>query len=93
MGMRPEDRSYRLCGAMARPMRPARTGVQMSEREAPGAGHVPVMLDRVVELLTPALQAAGSIAVDATLGLGGHSEELLRQCPQTRVIGLDRDPQ
>ncbi|NEE03085.1 16S rRNA (cytosine(1402)-N(4))-methyltransferase RsmH [Phytoactinopolyspora halotolerans] len=65
----------------------------MSEREAPGAEHVPVMLDRVVELLAPALQEPGSIAVDATLGLGGHSEALLRRCPQSHVIGLDRDTQ
>ncbi|MGJ3507328.1 16S rRNA (cytosine(1402)-N(4))-methyltransferase RsmH [Enemella sp. A6] len=55
--------------------------------------HVPVMLGRIVELLSPALVEPGSIFVDGTLGLGGHTEALLRACPNARVIGLDRDPQ
>jgi 16S rRNA (cytosine1402-N4)-methyltransferase len=55
--------------------------------------HVPVLLDRVVELLAPALQSPGSVVVDATIGLGGHAEALLRRCPQVRLIGLDRDPE
>ncbi len=54
--------------------------------------HVPVMLDRVVELLAPALQAPGSVLVDGTLGLAGHTEALLRACPQAHVVGIDRDP-
>jgi 16S rRNA (cytosine1402-N4)-methyltransferase len=53
--------------------------------------HTPVLLGRVVELLAPALERPGAIVVDATLGLGGHAEELLRRCPQIRLIGLDRD--
>ncbi|MGH8825860.1 MAG: 16S rRNA (cytosine(1402)-N(4))-methyltransferase RsmH [Jiangellaceae bacterium] len=55
-------------------------------------GHVPVMLGRVVDLLVPALERPGSVVVDATLGLGGHAEALLRRCPQVRLVGLDRDP-
>ncbi|MDQ4007858.1 MAG: 16S rRNA (cytosine(1402)-N(4))-methyltransferase RsmH [Actinomycetota bacterium] len=54
--------------------------------------HVPVLLDRVVALLTPPLQDAGSVFVDATLGLGGHTEAVLRACPRARVVGVDRDP-
>lgn len=58
--------------------------------------HVPVLLDRVVSLLEPALQptdgAATPVVVDATLGLGGHSQALLQRCPQARLIGIDRDP-
>jgi 16S rRNA (cytosine1402-N4)-methyltransferase len=54
--------------------------------------HVPVLLDRVVALLGPALQAPGSVLVDATLGLGGHSEALLQRCPEARLVGVDRDP-
>jgi 16S rRNA (cytosine1402-N4)-methyltransferase len=50
------------------------------------------MLDRVVELLAPALNRAGTVVVDATLGLGGHAEALLLRCPATRLVGLDRDP-
>ncbi len=57
------------------------------------ATHVPVMLDRVVALVAPALEHPGSVLVDATLGLGGHTEAVLDRCPQARVIGIDRDPQ
>ncbi|MGL4744162.1 MAG: 16S rRNA (cytosine(1402)-N(4))-methyltransferase RsmH [Dermatophilaceae bacterium] len=55
--------------------------------------HVPVLLDRVIELLEPALQVDGAICVDATLGMGGHTEALLRRCPTVQVIGVDRDAQ
>lgn len=54
--------------------------------------HAPVMCDRVVALLAPALQEPGAILVDATVGLGGHSGALLRSCPDARLIGIDRDP-
>lgn len=54
--------------------------------------HVPVLLDRVVALLTPALDHDGSVLVDCTLGLGGHSEAVLERCGLARVIGIDRDP-
>jgi 16S rRNA (cytosine1402-N4)-methyltransferase len=53
--------------------------------------HVPVLLDRVVALVAPALERPGSVFVDATLGLGGHSEAVLDQCPQARLVGVDRD--
>src|SRR5690349_20055033 len=53
--------------------------------------HVPVLLDRVVALVAPALQRPGSVMVDATLGLGGHTEAVLARCPEARVIGIDRD--
>lgn len=53
--------------------------------------HIPVMCERVVALLAPALMEPGSVVVDATVGLGGHSEALLRDLPHVRVIGLDRD--
>jgi 16S rRNA (cytosine1402-N4)-methyltransferase len=55
--------------------------------------HAPVLLDRVVALLAPALEAPGSVYVDCTLGLGGHSEAVLERLPQARVIGIDRDPE
>ncbi len=53
--------------------------------------HTPVLLDRCVELLAPALQRDGAVVVDATEGMGGHSEALLERFPQVRLIGLDRD--
>lgn len=53
--------------------------------------HVPVLLERCVALLAPALTRPGAVVVDATLGLGGHSEALLRRFPELRLVGLDRD--
>jgi 16S rRNA (cytosine1402-N4)-methyltransferase len=57
----------------------------------PNPTHVPVLLDRVVALLAPALERPGAVFLDATLGLGGHTEAVLQRCPQARVIGVDRD--
>jgi len=52
--------------------------------------HQPVMTDRVAELLRP---RPGGTYLDATLGLGGHSQRLLEaSAPDGRVVGLDRDP-
>lgn len=53
--------------------------------------HQPVMLAEVVAHLAPALQAPGSVLVDATLGLGGHAAALLVACPDAHLIGIDRD--
>lgn len=64
----------------------------MSE-QSPDAIHVPVLADRCVDLLAPAMAAPGAIAVDATLGLGGHSELLLTRFPEALVVGIDRDPE
>ncbi len=55
--------------------------------------HVPVLRDRVLALLAPAAAAPGAVLVDATLGLGGHSEALLQAFPDARLIGVDRDPE
>ncbi|GAA1969705.1 16S rRNA (cytosine(1402)-N(4))-methyltransferase RsmH [Isoptericola halotolerans] len=55
--------------------------------------HVPVLLQRCVDLLAPALAAPGSVLVDCTLGMGGHTEAVLEQLPGARVVGIDRDPQ
>ena len=61
----------------------------MGEREL----HVPVLLERCLELLAPALARPGAVHLDATLGLGGHAEAVLSAHPDARLIGLDRDPQ
>ncbi|RAU93823.1 16S rRNA (cytosine(1402)-N(4))-methyltransferase RsmH [Mycolicibacter senuensis] len=71
-----------------------RGGVAVAEQGE--FGHVPVLLERCVELLAPALtrespDGRGAILVDATLGAGGHTERFLSQFPGLRVIGLDRD--
>ncbi len=56
-----------------------------------GSGHQPVMTDRVLALLAPALQPEGSIMVDATLGRAGHASALLSQHPGLNLIGVDAD--
>jgi len=62
-------------------------------RAEPGATeHVPVLLDRVLALLAPALEDRSAVVVDATLGLGGHAQALLAAHPQLTLVGLDRDP-
>ncbi|HWF81450.1 MAG TPA: 16S rRNA (cytosine(1402)-N(4))-methyltransferase RsmH [Streptosporangiaceae bacterium] len=55
------------------------------------AGHVPVMLDRVRELLAPALAVTGAVLIDATLGRAGHTIALLRDHPGLSVIAIDAD--
>jgi 16S rRNA (cytosine1402-N4)-methyltransferase len=55
------------------------------------AAHLPVMRDRVIELLTPALTPPGSVLVDATLGRAGHASALLAAHPGLSLIGIDTD--
>jgi 16S rRNA (cytosine1402-N4)-methyltransferase len=60
-------------------------------------GHIPVLLDRCVELLRPALtrrspDGSGAVLVDATLGAGGHAAGFLTEFEGLKVVGLDRDP-
>lgn len=54
----------------------------------PAQAHKPVLLDECVQLLQP---ARGGLFVDATLGLGGHSEALLRASDRVRLVGIDQD--
>jgi 16S rRNA (cytosine1402-N4)-methyltransferase len=63
----------------------------MNVRRTAEGLHVPVLRDRIVELLAPALQEPGAVMVDATLGMGGHAESILEACPNARVVGIDRD--
>lgn len=54
--------------------------------------HVPVLLERCLELLAPAIERVDApVMVDATLGLGGHSHAFLKRFPALTVIGLDHD--
>ena len=55
------------------------------------SAHEPVLLREVVDLLAP---GSGATVVDATLGLGGHTEALLEAVgSRGRVLGIDRDSQ
>ena len=51
--------------------------------------HFPVLLEETVNLLS---RKGETIYVDATVGLGGHSYELLRRNPKAFLIGIDKDP-
>lgn len=52
--------------------------------------HESVLLSEVVEFLEP--NREDGTLVDATIGLGGHSEALLERNPKIHLIGIDRDP-
>ncbi|MFL6200042.1 MAG: 16S rRNA (cytosine(1402)-N(4))-methyltransferase RsmH [Thermoanaerobaculia bacterium] len=54
------------------------------------AQHLPVLVEETLALLDP---GRGGLFVDATLGLGGHAEAILRASDQVRLVGIDRDPQ
>ena len=55
--------------------------------------HVPVLLAECLDMLAPAIDAPGAVLVDATLGMGGHTEGALERFDELTVIGIDRDPQ
>ncbi|MFY9262783.1 MAG: 16S rRNA (cytosine(1402)-N(4))-methyltransferase RsmH [Actinomycetaceae bacterium] len=59
---------------------------------ADNALHIPVLVDDIVRLFEPVL-ATESVLIDCTLGMGGHSEAILKAFPNARVIGIDRDQQ
>ena len=67
-----------------------RAGVSVGVPESP---HIPVLLDEVLSFFSP---RPGWRCLDATLGLGGHSEAMLRKARHVGVedielLGLDRD--
>lgn len=53
--------------------------------------HVPVMLTEILDALAPSLARSGALYVDATLGMGGHTEAVLERFGEARAIGIDRD--
>ena len=54
-----------------------------------GAPHRPVLLTETLKFLAP---ERGGLFVDCTVGLGGHTEAILKASDESRVIGIDRDP-
>src|SRR5260221_14619751 len=62
----------------------------LASGKTPAGTHRPIMVAEILEVLAP---KPGEIAVDCTLGYGGHAQELLRRL-QTggRLLGLDVDP-
>jgi len=62
----------------------------LASGKTPAGSHVPVLVAEILEALGP---KAGDLAVDATLGFGGHASELLKRIlPDGRLLGLDVDP-
>jgi len=53
-----------------------------------GSIHLPVLLNEVVSFLRP---EQGGLFIDATIGLGGHSQALLAAGGQVEILGIDRD--
>lgn len=68
------------------------TDPQETQRPA-SQRHVPVLLERCLDLLAPSLEGEHPVVVDATLGMGGHTWHLLDRFPRLTVLGIDRDPQ
>lgn len=80
----------------------ASTSIQPGTSDQPGGlppaqRHTPVLLERCLDLLAPALESspseAGPVLVDCTLGMGGHAEAALQRFDSLTVIGIDRDPE
>ncbi|MFI5084345.1 MAG: 16S rRNA (cytosine(1402)-N(4))-methyltransferase RsmH [Actinomycetales bacterium] len=75
------------------------SGQSDDEQQPPTAArHIPVLKDRCINLLAPAFEAAAAagrtpVVIDATLGMGGHSEAMLERFPTLHLIGIDRDTQ
>jgi 16S rRNA (cytosine1402-N4)-methyltransferase len=62
----------------------------LASGKTPAGTHRPIMVAEVLEVLAP---QPAEVAVDCTLGYGGHAQEILaRLAPGGRLIGLDADP-
>jgi 16S rRNA (cytosine1402-N4)-methyltransferase len=62
----------------------------LASGKTPAGSHVAVLVAEVLAALEP---RAGDTAVDATLGFGGHSSEILKRIlPGGRLLALDVDP-
>src|SRR6266487_6899254 len=62
----------------------------LASGKTPAGTHRPIMVVEILEVLAP---KPGEIAVDSTLGYGGHAQEILpRLQPGGRLLGLDADP-
>lgn len=62
----------------------------LASGKTPAGTHRPIMVQEILEALAP---RPGEIALDCTLGYGGHAQEILaRISPGGRLFGLDADP-
>ena len=64
-------------------------GKVLASGKTPAGTHRPIMVEEIVSVLVP---KPGEIAVDCTLGYGGHALEILsRLLPGGRLLGFDQD--
>jgi 16S rRNA (cytosine1402-N4)-methyltransferase len=62
----------------------------LAKGNTPAGAHRPVCVDEILAILKP---APGDICLDATLGYGGHAEQVLRRIvPGGQLVGVDADP-
>lgn len=62
----------------------------LARGQTPAGAHRPVMVREILEVLSP---QPGELAIDCTLGFGGHAVALLEAIqPGGKLIGLDVDP-
>jgi 16S rRNA (cytosine1402-N4)-methyltransferase len=62
----------------------------LASGKTPAGMHLPIMVAEVLDVLRP---VPGDVAVDCTLGGGGHARAILERIqPGGRLIGLDVDP-
>jgi len=62
----------------------------MASGKTPAGTHRPIMVAEILDVLAP---RPGELAVDCTLGYGGHSQEILGKIlPGGKLLGLDADP-
>ncbi|MET0214966.1 MAG: 16S rRNA (cytosine(1402)-N(4))-methyltransferase RsmH, partial [Vicinamibacterales bacterium] len=62
----------------------------LASGKTPAGTHRPIMVDEVLRCLQP---VPGDVAVDCTLGGGGHAQAILERVqPGGRLVGLDIDP-
>ncbi|MDO5060851.1 MAG: 16S rRNA (cytosine(1402)-N(4))-methyltransferase RsmH [Actinomycetaceae bacterium] len=74
-------------------MTPTNPSDAQLDRDAIASLHAPVLIDEVLELLSPAFDGVEkAVMIDCTLGMGGHTEAVLNAFPNVTVIGIDRDP-
>ncbi len=62
----------------------------LASGKTPAGSHRPIMVAEILEALRP---APGEVAVDCTLGFGGHAAEILQRiAPSGMLLGIDADP-
>ena len=65
---------------------------RFNEVMSPTPAHIPVMKDKIIELLTPVVERSNQPRYfDGTFGRGGHLREILRRFPQVSAVAIDQD--